>query len=171
MEGIPEIQRGAARTLSEQIADWLRQRIRAGDYRPEIDPLPSEQQLMKWFSVSRDTARRVHEMLRDEGLVYTVPQRGTFVIAATVQITKTAKGKTVFRPRNGNGNGSGGKSGASDASRRGDRGVMRRGLRADWPLADQRTTSRYERTGMRDSVWVSFGKRSHLTDWNVIAGY
>ncbi|MGN6175829.1 MAG: GntR family transcriptional regulator [Streptosporangiaceae bacterium] len=31
------------------------------------------------FGVARDTARRAVQVLRDEGLVVTVPQRGTYV--------------------------------------------------------------------------------------------
>lgn len=96
--GIPEIRRGIARPVSAQIADWLRHRIKAGDFTPDTDRLPSEQELMRWFDVSRDTARRVHEILRDEGLVYTVPQRGTFVLPAGVARLRGDK------LRNGGGN-------------------------------------------------------------------
>ena len=35
---------------------------------------------MQLFGVARDTARRAVQVLRDEGLVVTVPQRGTYVI-------------------------------------------------------------------------------------------
>jgi GntR family transcriptional regulator len=43
-------------------------------------PLPSEKTLVDLFGVARDTARRAVQALRDEGLVRTVPQRGTYVI-------------------------------------------------------------------------------------------
>lgn len=62
-----------------QIAAWLRGRIEAGDFRPGGDPLPSEKDLQEFFEVSRDTARRAVAVLREEGLVVTVPQRGTYV--------------------------------------------------------------------------------------------
>jgi GntR family transcriptional regulator len=34
---------------------------------------------VEMFEVSRDTARRAVALLREEGLVVTVPQRGTYV--------------------------------------------------------------------------------------------
>lgn len=55
-------------------------RILAGEFRPGEDPLPSEKDLQEFFEVSRDTARRAVAVLRDEGLVITVPQRGTYVV-------------------------------------------------------------------------------------------
>jgi GntR family transcriptional regulator len=62
-----------------QIAGWLRARIEAGEFLPDV-PLPSEKTLVDLFGVARDTARRAVQALRDEGLVRTVPQRGTYVI-------------------------------------------------------------------------------------------
>ncbi|HEX9357258.1 MAG TPA: winged helix-turn-helix domain-containing protein [Streptosporangiaceae bacterium] len=62
------------------MASWLRIRIEAGEFRPEIDPLPSEKELGELFEVARETARRAVAVLREEGLVRTVPQRGTYVI-------------------------------------------------------------------------------------------
>jgi GntR family transcriptional regulator len=44
-----------------------------------LDPLPSESTLVQEHGVSRGTARRAVAVLRDEGLVFTVPQRGTYV--------------------------------------------------------------------------------------------
>lgn len=76
---IPELRRGAAATLSEQIADWLRMRIEAGEFEPEIDPLPSEGTIAETFDVSKDTARAAIRILRDEGLIFTRPQRGSYV--------------------------------------------------------------------------------------------
>jgi DNA-binding GntR family transcriptional regulator len=37
------------------------------------------------FGMARDTARRAVEVLRDEGLFKTIPQRGTYVIGARHQ--------------------------------------------------------------------------------------
>jgi len=42
-------------------------------------PLPSESYLTGAYGVSRGTARRAVQVLRDEGLVRTIPQRGTYV--------------------------------------------------------------------------------------------
>lgn len=64
--------------LYEQLADVIRGRIRAGKLK-HLDSLPSETALEQEFGVSRDTARRAIQALRDEGLVFTVRRRGTFV--------------------------------------------------------------------------------------------
>jgi DNA-binding GntR family transcriptional regulator len=75
----PQINPRAAEPPYRQIADWLRARVEAGDFGPDI-PLPSEKELQEMFEVARDTARRAVAVLRDEGLVVTVPQRGTYVV-------------------------------------------------------------------------------------------
>ena len=77
---VPEISPRGALPPSRQIAAWLRARIEAGEFRPGEDPLPSEKDLVDLFGVARDTARRAIAVLRDEGLVETIPQRGTYVI-------------------------------------------------------------------------------------------
>ncbi len=58
----------------------LRSRIEANEFRPGEDPLPSEKDLVDLFGVARDTARRAIQLLRDEGLVETIPQRGSYVL-------------------------------------------------------------------------------------------
>jgi GntR family transcriptional regulator len=62
-----------------QIAEILRRRITAGKYRPDTR-IPTESELVEEFEVARTTARRAVEVLRDEGLVYTVPNRGSYVV-------------------------------------------------------------------------------------------
>jgi GntR family transcriptional regulator len=61
-----------------QVAAWLRDRIRSGDLLPG-QVLPSEKDIRDLLGVGRSTARKAVEVLRDEGLVYTVPQRGSYV--------------------------------------------------------------------------------------------
>ena len=61
-----------------QIAALLRRRIERGDY-PANTRIPTESDLVATFEVARTTARRAIALLREDGLVYTVPQRGTFV--------------------------------------------------------------------------------------------
>jgi GntR family transcriptional regulator len=75
----PEIRPYAADAPYRQIAAWLRARIEAGEFGPD-DPLPSEKNLVGTFGVARETARKAVQVLRDEGIVRTVPQRGTYVV-------------------------------------------------------------------------------------------
>jgi DNA-binding GntR family transcriptional regulator len=79
----PEISPRAAEPPHRQIAAWLRARIEAGEFRPGLDPLPSEKDLVDTFGVARDTARRAIAVLLEEGLVVTVPQRGSYVVERT----------------------------------------------------------------------------------------
>ena len=76
---VPQINPRGAEPPYRQIAAWLRARIETGEFRPGEDPLPSEKDLIQLFGVARDTARRAVQVLRDEGLVVTIPQRGTYV--------------------------------------------------------------------------------------------
>lgn len=65
----------------EQIAAWLAERIEAGELQPRR-PIPSETTLVQIFEdqrVARTTIRRAIRRLREQGLVYTVPGRGSFV--------------------------------------------------------------------------------------------
>jgi DNA-binding GntR family transcriptional regulator len=61
-----------------QLADILERRINAGELQPNR-PLPSEKYLMAEYGVARGTARRAVEVLRERDVVFTVPQRGTYV--------------------------------------------------------------------------------------------
>jgi DNA-binding GntR family transcriptional regulator len=61
----------------EQLASVLRARIAAGDW--SAGPLPSVKALQDTYDVGRDTVLRAIELLRSEGLVFTVPRRGTYV--------------------------------------------------------------------------------------------
>jgi GntR family transcriptional regulator len=77
---VPEINPRSAVPPYRQIAGWLRSRIEAGEFRPGEDPLPSEKDLVDLFGVARDTARRAVQVLREDGLVETIPQRGSYVL-------------------------------------------------------------------------------------------
>lgn len=61
-----------------QIADWVTARIESGELQPRR-PIPSEKTLQQQFPVARETVRHAVAELRARGLVYTVPQRGTYV--------------------------------------------------------------------------------------------
>ena len=73
-----------------QIAEILKRRILSGQYPPN-SRLPTESELVEAYEVARTTARRAVGALREAGLVYTVPQRGTYVAqtgAGTEEATK-----------------------------------------------------------------------------------
>jgi DNA-binding GntR family transcriptional regulator len=62
----------------KQIAAIIRARIESGQY-PKGTRIPTESEMVETWEVARTTARRAIALLRDEGLVTTVPQRGTYV--------------------------------------------------------------------------------------------
>ncbi|GLZ12140.1 hypothetical protein Acsp04_23750 [Actinomadura sp. NBRC 104425] len=64
--------------IYQQIGKIIRHRIESGELRPG-QPIPSEQALVKEFGVARETVRRAVAWLREQGIVHTVPQRGSFV--------------------------------------------------------------------------------------------
>ncbi|MEU1606937.1 winged helix-turn-helix domain-containing protein [Micromonospora matsumotoense] len=61
-----------------QVANILAERIASGALASHR-PIPSEAAIVQEFGVARGTARRAVAELRERGLVYTVPQRGTYV--------------------------------------------------------------------------------------------
>jgi GntR family transcriptional regulator len=61
-----------------QIAEIIRSRIESGEY-PQGSRIPTESEMVETWEVARTTARRAIALLRDQGLVETVPQRGTYV--------------------------------------------------------------------------------------------
>ncbi|MDA0640665.1 MULTISPECIES: winged helix-turn-helix domain-containing protein [Nonomuraea] len=62
----------------EQIADWIQQRIEAGEYPPRT--VLSEIQLQGYFGTGRTTIRKAFEILRERGLIITKPGRGSVVM-------------------------------------------------------------------------------------------
>ena len=61
-----------------QVADDLRQAIRAGSIQPG-DKLPSTRELMDRYGIANMTVQAALRVLRDEGLIYSQPGRGSFV--------------------------------------------------------------------------------------------
>ncbi len=62
-----------------QIAEILRRRIEQGELIPDR-PIPSEVQLEQEFGVARATARKAVALLREWGLITTVPGLGSYVL-------------------------------------------------------------------------------------------
>jgi GntR family transcriptional regulator len=61
-----------------QVAEEIRKRIADGTYPPRTR-VPSVMQLTAEFGIAQATAQKVHQGLRDEGLIYTEPGLGSFV--------------------------------------------------------------------------------------------
>lgn len=61
-----------------QIATSIRDAILEGDLEP-LDPIPSETDLVQMHGVARKTARAGVRVLADEGWVFTLQSRGSFV--------------------------------------------------------------------------------------------
>lgn len=61
-----------------QIAADLAAEIARGELAPGR-PLPSEKELTERYGVARNTARSALAVLRDQGLIYTVTGRGSYV--------------------------------------------------------------------------------------------
>jgi GntR family transcriptional regulator len=71
------VDHGAPEPAYQQLSAILRARIARGEWR--TGPLPSVKQLQEEYAVGRDTVLRAVEILRAEGVVFTVPRRGTYV--------------------------------------------------------------------------------------------
>lgn len=72
------IERDIAEYAWRQLAAIIRHRILTGQYQPGR-AIPSEAACNREWTVSRGTCRRAIAQLRTEGLVVTVPGRGSYV--------------------------------------------------------------------------------------------
>lgn len=66
----------AAEWPYQQVAAQLREQIASGALGPR---LPSAMTLAEQMGVAPNTVQRAMRVLREEGLIYSVPGRGTFV--------------------------------------------------------------------------------------------
>jgi GntR family transcriptional regulator len=71
------VDHGSPEPAYRQLAAILRGRIAAGEWR--TGPLPSVKQLQETHGVGRDTVLRALDLLRADGVVFTVARRGTYV--------------------------------------------------------------------------------------------
>ena len=62
----------------QQLADHIRAAIAAGEYEPR-EAIPSLKQLVQMTGLAQGTVQHAIKVLEQEGLVYTVSGRGTFV--------------------------------------------------------------------------------------------
>lgn len=65
-------------SVSNQIKEYLKLLIEQNRHNPNFQ-FPSENQLAKQFNVSRSPAKKAISELRNEGLIYTIHGKGTFI--------------------------------------------------------------------------------------------
>uniref|UniRef100_A0AAU2V7K0 Winged helix-turn-helix domain-containing protein n=1 Tax=Streptomyces sp. NBC_00003 TaxID=2903608 RepID=A0AAU2V7K0_9ACTN len=75
---VPEIDHESPTPVYRQIAALIIADIESGTL-PVNRRIPSEATLVQRFGVARETVRNAVRFLREEGHVFTVPQRGTYV--------------------------------------------------------------------------------------------
>lgn len=73
-----DIDRETPTYLYETLAKLIAHRIEAGELAPNT-ALPAEGQLAREYGVSLGTARHATRLLRAQGLVFTLPHKGTYV--------------------------------------------------------------------------------------------
>jgi GntR family transcriptional regulator len=79
-----------------QIAAIIKRGILSGQYPPN-SRIPTESEMVEAYEVARSTARRAIAALREEGLVYTVPARGTYVAEQSGDNGQAAKRSRAAR--------------------------------------------------------------------------
>lgn len=85
------LQRDSAVPLYIQLEEILRARIAAGEWTTD-QRLPSENELNKAYGLSRMTARAVLTKLVNDGVVFRVPGKGTFLAPAKIDAVSPAYG-------------------------------------------------------------------------------
>ena len=73
-----EIQHDGPVTPYRQLAGIIRARIARGDWAPG-QRIATEKDLVQEFGLARSTVRRAIAVLVEDGDIYTVPQRGSYV--------------------------------------------------------------------------------------------
>jgi DNA-binding LacI/PurR family transcriptional regulator len=83
--------------LYKQIQQTIRRKIVSGDLRPK-DRVPSEQEIMDEYMVSKITVKNALSALADEGLIVRIQGKGTFVAAHAAAAETAARMKPGGSP-------------------------------------------------------------------------
>lgn len=73
-----------SKPLYERLKDVIKQKIDSGEYKPDTR-LPGERQLIDMYQVSRITVRQAIGDLVNEGLLYRIHGKGTFVSSVKIE--------------------------------------------------------------------------------------
>ncbi|MER7873308.1 GntR family transcriptional regulator [Streptomyces malaysiensis] len=87
-----------ARPPYQQAADALRSEIKAGKLKPG-EQLPSHRELQERFGIANMTARSALRVLREEGFIYTVQGRGSYVVDAIGPSGEVIEAKRYTSPQ------------------------------------------------------------------------
>ncbi|MEU2206948.1 GntR family transcriptional regulator [Streptomyces hygroscopicus] len=87
-----------ARPPYQQAAEAIRSDIKAGKIKPG-EQLPSHRELQERFGIANMTARSALRVLREEGLIYTVQGRGSYVADVIGPEGELIEPKRIERPR------------------------------------------------------------------------
>jgi GntR family transcriptional regulator len=79
-----QINRNSKLPFYQQLYEMLYGKIVRGEWKPG-DLIPGEQELMEQYRVSRNTARKVLDMLVNNGLIYRQRGKGSFVSHPTIE--------------------------------------------------------------------------------------
>ncbi|MEG2417310.1 MAG: GntR family transcriptional regulator, partial [Eubacterium sp.] len=79
-----KIRRENPKPLYVQLEELIRNKIEEGEWKAQT-AIPSESELNRMFGVSRMTIRSACSQLVQEGLLYRVPGKGTFVADAKIE--------------------------------------------------------------------------------------
>jgi GntR family transcriptional regulator len=90
MDADAVIDHDAPTPVYAQLAAILRARIERGDWQPGRR-IMSEAQLVQTYGLARETTRKAIRVLIDEGVLLTVPGRGTFVAQAKGEDSTTPR--------------------------------------------------------------------------------
>lgn len=90
-----EINKTSSLPLHIQLLDELRHKVRTGAFNAH-DRLPGEWELASELDISRATIQKAWQSAEEEGLIYRIPGKGTFVAAARLpETTRNAVGLVV----------------------------------------------------------------------------
>ncbi len=90
-----KLSRDSSLPLHLQLLDELRHKIKSGVLKPN-DRLPGEWELVEALKVSRATIQRAWQAAQDEGLIYRVTGKGTFVADNTDLPSLNSRGTVGF---------------------------------------------------------------------------
>ncbi|MCD9020618.1 GntR family transcriptional regulator [Cohnella silvisoli] len=80
------------------VRDYIKDQIESGKLKPK-DQIPTEMELMNHFQVSRVTVTAAIKQLVEEGLVYRLAGKGTYVKAEDHLLPQPDKPSTILKPK------------------------------------------------------------------------